>query len=40
MRDVLNVDPRAPSETKPTRRKREREREDDLDFDERYKSAR
>lgn len=26
MRDVLNVDPRAPSETKPTRRKRERER--------------
>lgn len=36
MRDVLNVDPRAPSETKPTRRKRE----DDLDFDERHKSAR
>lgn len=40
MRDVLNVDPRAPSETKPTRTNGEREREADLDFDERHKSAR
>lgn len=27
MRDVLNVDPRAPSETKPTKREKKRERE-------------